>query len=1833
MQKNVTEGFRLSPQQKRLWMVQQGAYNPAYRAQCAVMIEGALRPDVLKTAWRSVVRRHEILRTTFHVLSGMTVPIQVINGEDNLSISERELAGYEAAPEAALDEALFEEAWPPDFDLQGGSLPRFSLITLSPDKHLLNLTLPSLLADSAALKHLVAEIARSYGAVDAGAPSDEPVQYADVCEVLNDLLESEETETGRDYWRKQDFSALATMNLPFEKRSSEQAGFAPQTITARAPRALVAQVEALAEEHDISVELFLLACWQILLWRLIGQPELFVGTIHHGRNFQEMEDAIGLFTKYLPVRCRLDENLRLIDLIRQMKERSDEVREWQEYFSWEHAGDPRREGEPAFFPFCFDFEDEAAGFSASGLNFSIARQLAYVDRFKVKLSCIKGEDSLVVELHYDSLALSAEDARGLAEKFQTLLGSIARDPQALIGDYELLSEAERRRILLAFNDTGAAYPRGKTIQCLFEERAARAPERPAAVFGDQQLTYAQLNARANQLAHHLLSLGVGPGTLVGICAERSLDMVVAILGALKAGGAYVPFSSKYPRERLAFMFEDTRLPVLLTQKKLVEKLPRHRARVVLLDADREAVARQSEENPRPAATGNDLAYIIYTSGTTGIPKGVMVEHRGVVNLATWQAANFKLHDRSRVAQFFSYNFDGAVGETFMALLNGATLVMLSSEDLDPKKIIDTINRQRLNVAVFVPSMLKHLDPDALEHPEEFTVVSVGEACPVDLAARWARKCTFMNGYGPTEYTVYSHLWKVDPEAVTRLHAVPIGTPIHNTKTFILDRRLNPVPAGVIGEIHITGAGIARGYLNRPETTGERFIPNPFFLAEHVRDDGTLSVASANADIAEFVERQLPAAEGGHGARSQTPERLSAADVLRLVEHLDSDLIEGTRQFIHRHGDEGFLFDGFCRYFMEGARNTYAARGMNREALSRLLGMENFHGLKGVELGFGNAEVMQVLADAGAQIRGFDLSPFFVQRAREKGLDAFMAKVDVDPETFTQEFGVSEGSYDFGISTMVLDRIENPKNLLGNLFLLLKRGARFAVQTILPIMPVDDGEAPNPITYTPEQRRITEGQSVAGDKLALARLLLSLGARDVGISAFPYVIASRDGVQRYEVWSFHGCKETASTAPEETCASRLYKTGDLGRYLPDGDIEFVGRTDEQVKLRGFRIELGEIEATLRQHQGVREVVILLMEDAQSGQRLVAYVVPQRMHMADVGELRRFLEARLPDYMIPAAFVLLDALPLTPNGKVDRRALPSLGEARPELENVFAPPSTPAEKLLAKIWAKFLSVEKVGVNDNFFALGGDSILAIQVVARANQEGLQLTPREMFQHQTIAQLAALAGASPKFQKEPEIVVGAAVLTPIQHWFFERELLDPHHFNQAVLLETPPDLDAARLAQAVRRLIVHHDTLRLRSARRGSAWEHFYAAPGEDTPFTEIDLSSLPEAQQKLAIERKATELQGSLDLSDGPIVRVALFRCGAERPARLLMCIHHLAVDIVSWGILLNDLHMLHQQGQQEQRGEELRLPPRTTSYREWGERLAKYARSPELRRELKFWLAEPRRSVRPLPLDYPANENTEASARSVTVALGAEETQTLLRQAPKVYRTQIHETLMAGFAQCFARWTGDPLLLIDLEGHGREELFQQVNLSRTVGWFTAIYPVLLDLSGVEGQRETLKAVKEQFRQTPQGGIGYGLLRYMCGADVSEQLRAMPKSEVLFNYFGQVEQALPEASSFRLAREASGVAHSPRGTRSHLIEVNGGVSRGQLSMEWTYSENMHERDTIERLAGDFIKALQAIVAHCQSPDAGGYTPSDFPQAKLDKQGLESLLAKVHFEDSTQL
>ncbi|MGH8908707.1 MAG: amino acid adenylation domain-containing protein [Egibacteraceae bacterium] len=602
----------------------------------------------------------------------------------------------------------------------------------------------------------------------------------------------------------------------------------------------------------------------------------------------------------------------------------------------------------------------------------------------------------------------------------------------------------------------------------------------------------------------------------------------------------------------------------------------------------------------------------------------------------------------------------------------------------------------------------------------------------------------------------------------------------------------------------------------------------------------------------------------------------------------------------------------------------------------------------------------------------------------------------------------------------------------------------------------------------------------------------------------------------------------------------------------------------------------------------------------GARLDGYVnVPLQRRLAQaraqasalVPELRAHLRASVPDFMVPSTFVVLEALPLTANGKLDRGALPAPGGARPELETSFVAPRSPVEEVLARVWSQVLGVDRVGVHDNFFDLGGDSILSIQVVARAREAGLHLTPKLLFLHQTIAEQAQVIGQTQTAVAEQGPVTGELPLTPPQRIFFELNSPQPHHFNLSMLFEVDPRLDPGLLEHALRVLVDHHDALRLRFRCENGSWRQRNAGLGHDGLFSRVDLSGQEPEDQLAALETAAARLQTGLDLASGPLLRAALFERGRGLPGRLLLVVHHLAVDWVSLVILLEDLVTVYNQ---LEAGLPVRLEPKTTSFRQWAHRLAAYAQSDVLRKELDHWLDEARRHVHRLPVDHEQQGAiTFESTRVVTVSLSAAETETLLRDMPVAYHTQIDDVLLTALAQTLSVWTGQRRVLIDVAGHGREQLFADMDLTRTVGWFAVPNPVLLELADADDPVRALTAVKAQLRAIPNRGVGYGVLRYMGDPQTAAALDALPQPDIIFNYTGQHDDHVgTRVGRFAPAQELIGSAVSPRTPYECLLYLIAVVEDGRLQVNWRYSEQRHRRATVEALAGQYLDAIRALL-----------------------------------------
>ncbi|WP_459206817.1 amino acid adenylation domain-containing protein [Pseudomonas sp. MLB6B] len=674
-------------------------------------------------------------------------------------------------------------------------------------------------------------------------------------------------------------------------------------------------------------------------------------------------------------------------------------------------------------------------------------------------------------------------------------------------------------------------------------------------------------------------------------------------------------------------------------------------------------------------------------------------------------------------------------------------------------------------------------------------------------------------------------------------------------------------------------------------------------------------------------------------------------------------------------------------------------------------------------------------------------------------------------------------------------------------------------------------------------------------------------------------------------------------------TRLYRSGDRARLSREGLVEFLARADDQVKIRGYRVEPGEVGQLLASLPGVREAVVqaLALDSDEQRLHLVAWCVVEAG--IEAAELQRQLQARLPDYLVPAHLLLLERLPLTANGKLDKRALPVPGA----VSRGYVAPVGEVEQTLAEVWADVLKLERVGSTDNFFELGGDSILSLQIIARAKRRGLRITPKQLFEKQTIAQLAPVAKplAAKPAAVAPTVPMGpvTTALLPIQQRFFTLDIPQRQHWNQSLLLTPHTALDPTVLQQALHDVLAQHEALRTRFVEHAEGWQGQVQPLDDTTPFSQQRLHSLAE------LESAGQALQASLDLSQGPLLRAALFEL-PDAQQRLLLVIHHLVVDGVSWRVLLEDLQTAYRQRLQ---GTVVDLGGRCTAPGRWAERLQGYAAG-AASAQRDYWL-EVQHAEADLPQDQPNAALSRRHAGHVHTRLGREHTAQLLKQAPAAYRTQINDLLLTALAQVLCQWSGQAQVKVALEGHGREDLFDDLDLSRSVGWFTSLFPVCLRPSTDLGA--SIKAIKEQLREVPDKGLGYGVLRYLGEAELRQRLGQGSEARVTFNYLGQFDGSFSasEGALFSPAREAAGSTQADDAPLANWLSISGQVYDGELVLEWTFSHAMYRSETLERLAQAYRHALEALVEHCCDAAQGGVTPSDFPLAGLNQVQLDHL------------
>ena len=1476
--------------QQRLWFIDKLERGSAfYNLPLAVTLSGHLDVSALERTLTEVVRRHEVLRTRFVEVNGE--PVQVIEESAPLHLPVTDLGEFIEAEREAEVWRLAQAEASTAFDLSRGPLLRVQLLRLGETEHVVLLTLHHIITDGWSTGVLIKEVATLYAAYRVGETSPLPeleLQYGDYAAWQRGWLQGEVLEAQLRYWQRQLGGELPVLELPSDRPRPAVQSYRGASSAVSLSSNLTEALQELSRREGVTLFMTLLAAFQVLLYRYSGQRDVLVGTPIAGRGLGKSEEAIGYFANTLVLRTAVTGEQSFRELLRQVREVALEAYAHQEtpFEKVVEAVQPKRElSHHPLFQVLFALHNlPAQEIALSDLTLSWMEAEHRTSRFDLALELRVRGEGIGGKLEYSTDLFEAETVERLLEHYENLLASVVAAPEQQLSELGLLSAGEREQILVEWNATEAEYDSSRCLHELVEEQAARRPEAVAVCCEEEQVTYDELNRRANQLAHYLRQQGVGQEILVGILLERSVEMVVAVLGVLKAGGAYVPLDPVYPSERLRFMLEDAAVPVLLTQRHLVANVPESKAKVIVLDE--ELIAEQSATNPVPLTTPDNLAYIIYTSGSTGQPKGVQIEHRALINFLTAMGERPGLSASDVFLSVTSLSFDIAGLELFLPLLTGARVVVASREEVvDGGLLIARLESSGATVMQATPATWQLLLEAGWQGDASLRVLCGGEAMEARLAQELAaRSRELWNLYGPTETTIWSSVSKVDGRS-----PVTIGVPIANTQLYVLDEHWQAVPIGVAGELYIAGDGLARGYLQRPELTAEKFVANP-----------------------------------------------------------------------------------------------YSGR-------------------------------------AGA---------------------------------------------------------------------------------------------------------------------------------------------------------------------------RMYRTGDLVRYRRTGELEYLGRLDQQVKLRGYRIELGEIESALLSHSGISKCVVIAREESKGQKRLVGYVVLDEAGELDQQwqrELREHLRKRLPEYMIPAAFVQLEALPLTANGKLDRRALPAPEATENRRETELPITATAVEEVLLGLWQEVLRVKVVGRGDNFFEFGGHSLLATQLLSRAREAfGVEVTLRKLFEEPTVAGLAAhieqllkdgTGITAPPVTRVPRDRPVPLSFAQQRLWFIDKLERGSAFYNLPVAVALSGELDVDALEQTVTEVVRRHEVLRTRFVEvNGEPVQVIEESAPLHLPVT--DLGEFIEAEREAEVWRLAqAEASTAFDLSRGPLLRVQLLRLG-ETEHVVLLTLHHIITDGWSTGVLIKEVATLYAAYRV---GETSPLPELELQYGDYAAWQRGWLQGEVLEAQLRYWQRQlgGELPVLELPSDRPRPAVQSYRGASSAVSLSSNLTEAL-QELSRREGVTLFMTLLAAFQVLLYRYSGQRDVLVGTpiagRGLGKSE--------EAIGYFANTLVLRTTVNGEQSFRELLRQVRE-----------VALEAYAHQETPFEKVveAVQPKRELSHHPLFQVLFALHNLPAQEIALSdltLSWMEAEHRTSRFDLaleLRVRGEGIGGKLE----YSTDLFEAETVERLLEHYENLLASVVA----------------------------------------
>ncbi|HEY9810874.1 MAG TPA: amino acid adenylation domain-containing protein [Halomicronema sp.] len=1535
-QNRQSNSFPLSFAQQRLWFFEQlNPGNFTYHIPAAVRLSGTLSVTALEQSLNELIKRHEVFRTAFSATDGQ--PTLVITENQNIKLSEIDLRSLPTTEhKSEIDRLIVAESQQP-LDLSKAPLLRAKLLQINESNWLLLFSTHHIISDGWSMGIFIQELATIYKAFCTGQPytlPDLPVQYADFAKWQREWLQGEVLETQLAYWEKQLGGNLPVLNLPIDRPRTAVQTFRGAVHKFTISKAITEKLNALSQREKATLFMTLLAAFKTLLYRYTEQEDILVGSPIANRNRREIEGLIGLFANTLVFRTDLSNNPTFKELIGRVREVALNAYNHQDlpFEKLVEILQPERDlSHNPLFQVLFSLRNvETPQIELPGLTLSSLEIERKTARFDLALDLEEGSEGINAALEYSLDLFDSSTAQRISGHFLTLLESITENPDKRISNLPILTKDERHQLFFDWNNTQSEFPRNKCLHQLFETQVANTPDAIAVVFENESLTYRELNDKANNLANYLQKIGINPESLVGIYVERSLEMVVGLLGILKAGGAYVPLDPAYPSERIALMLEDAQIPVLLTQKKLLKTLPKNSAYTVFLDAEWEAI---SSCNNRSTFIENpaNLAYVIYTSGSTGKPKGVQITHTSVVNFLTSMRQQLAITERDIWLAVTSLSFDIAALEIFLPITTGSRLIIASkSVTSDGQKLLETLVNSGATVMQATPASWKMLLAAGWQKSNQLKILCGGEALPQKLANQLLlRSASVWNLYGPTETTIWSTIYQLDGKEL-----VSIGRPIANTEIYILDRYLMPVPVGVFGELHIGGSGLSKGYLNRPELTAEKFISNPF-------------------------------AEGG----------------------IYASFIEHNSSFI--------------------------------------------------------------------------------------------------------------------------------------------------------------------------------------------------------------------------------------------CSKYLYKTGDLARYLPDGNIEFIGRIDNQVKVRGFRIELGEIEAVISQYPTVREVIALVREDNPGDKRLVAYIVAnsklldaEKNPTEVINRLRVFIKQKLPQYMMPSAFVLLEAMPLTPNGKIDRRALPAPNTNTTKFDSNFAESRTSEEQVIAQIWAEVLRLESVGIHDNFFELGGHSLLATQAISRLRKVfEIDLPLRLIFESPTVATLSESISqyrAGEKLKATPIKPALRSEKIPLSFaqqrlWFLDQLQPGNPAYNIPAAVRLKGVLNVPAFKQSFQEIIKRHEALRTTfKSVEGKPVQVITSSFNFTLPI--LDLRHLSKAEKEAEAMRLADEeVRQGFDLTKLPLLRLNLLQLD-DTEYLLLLTIHHIVADGWSLGILVRELAALYEAFCA---GQPSPLPEISLQYADYAVWQRNWLQGEVLSAKIADWKQQLGQNLPPLNLPTkqprPAVSTNLAKIEKIQLSKQLSEA---LNNLSRQENVTLFMTLLAALQTLLYRYTNQEDIVVGTDLANRT----QVETEALIGFFVNILVLRTNMRGNPTFRQLLNQVREvTLKAYAHQDLPFDKLVEELRPDRS--LNQTPLFQVLF-----VMQNAPMPTL-----ELAGLTLMPMeidsGTAKFDLAFFVTETEGIITGTWKYNSDLFDAETIAQISNRFETLLNSIVTQ---PDSRLNSLEILTETEKQKQTMQEIKRK---------